>query len=166
MYFDRSVLAQSIGTDASEVVSVALALPLEWSSRIFAAPEGSRAKILSSDLPQRNAQGSPGAQLKASPTSILPVSCTSNTHRNEQHQGFQEPASSKSVQGNRLPNLPKLPNLPWVLCYSLIILTSKGHQINCLKLPGTFFLLLFPLSDVISKNQWTFATLLRKMENW
>lgn len=58
LYFDRSVLAQVSGTehDASEVVSIALALPLGWSSRSFAAPEGSRAKILSNALPQRNAQ--------------------------------------------------------------------------------------------------------------
>lgn len=107
LIFYRSVSAQVSGTEhgASEVVSTALALPLEWSSRNFAASESSRAKILSSDLPQRNAQG---GLLDEGCTHLHP-SCElhiKHTHKYQQQQGFQEPELSKLVQGKRLPNLP------------------------------------------------------------
>lgn len=56
----------------------------------------------------------------------------------------QSPANQFKKKDWQIHQAGRLPNLPWVLCYSLIILTSKGHQINCVKLPGTYILLLFP----------------------
>lgn len=53
-------------------------------------------------------------------------------------QASQEPQSNTSVLGvlPKFHHAGRFPSLPHTFCYSLIILTSKGHQINCTELPG------------------------------
>lgn len=88
---------------------------------------------------QQSVMEKPAQGLQLGGTRHVQPSCRHHiqTHKSGA-QASQELQSNASVLGvlPKFHHAGRFPSLPHTFCYSLIILTSKGHQINCTELPG------------------------------
>ena len=98
----------------------------------------------------------------------LHVSCTWDKQINSQQHATQEPETNKLVQAKRLHQIPpgRKASASAPCCVILWLYWHlKVTLLTVFNSPAWSFLLLFPLSDLISENRRTVAMLLRNTEN-